>query len=509
MKRIFTPAGDVTESLAQFFASLRAGDEAVLSAGIYEICRPISLPSGVTVTAEGAIFRHPQGATSGVLFEAEELWDFLWRGGCFEGDVFDPARRENPLPPSAHTVGMHIGGGGRLSFEDVSSRRLAGSAIFLDGKEDAPFRDLSFRRLSLLDTGRFMWDYGFLWERMTFPHLFPEAQVAAAWRYMPREYYSSPLTFQNGEARAEFFPEEDTADTCVSFFGEEMPQGIKRGKYYFSKRTATGLAVLDPKTGDPIPLEGGRDVRLFLGLYRAYHMTYAPAGGGVSKGGCDVRHAVGVDFRDSTLSALGDCTHFHLCRDLAVEDNEILHARMGALFLSAGCQNAVIRRNRVEGGSCSRILTLETGCTNVLVEENRFSGGGRGTWIDTPHGVVLRNNEFFRNTEKCVPRRGRMSPTDGENERYAEIYFTARQKDAAFGDVVFENNRVVSGEGATAALAVLGHGRNILLKNNDFGGATRAVYTAPEAEITVEGEELPRLTALPAEAFDIPGRVYE
>lgn len=509
MKRVFTPAGDVTEPLGRFFASLGAGDEAVLLPGLYEISTPISLPSGVTVTARGAIFRHPAGRVSGVLFEAEELWDFAWRGGLFEGDVYNPAREENPLPPNAHTVGMHIKGGGRLRFEGVKSQNLAGSALFFDGREDAPFLDLSFRNLSLLASGRFMWDYGTLWERITFPRLFPEREVRAAWEYMPREYYSSPLTFKDGLARAEFFPEEDSADTCVSFFGEEMPRGIKRGKYYFSRMTEAGLEILDPETGLPLPLSGGRDVRLFLGLYRAYHMTYAPAGGGVSKGGCDVRHARGVEFRDSVLSAHGDCTHFHLCHDLTVENNEIKFARMGALFLSAGCQRAVLRRNKVEGGSCSRILTLETGCTDILVEGNRFSGGGRGTWIDTPHGVTVRDNEFVCNTEKCVPGRGRRSPTDGENEKYGEIYFTARQKDAPFGDVLFEGNRVVSGEGATAALAVLGRGRNIRLKNNEFTGATRAIYAAPEAEITVEGEDLPRLAALPSEAFDIPGRVYE
>ena len=510
MKKIFTPRGDVTEPLRAFFASLQAGDEAVLSAGDYEIRRPISLPSGITVRAEGAHLHLPAGVEQGVLFEAEELWDFSWRGGLFSGDVYDPARGENPLPPSAHTVGIHVKGGGRLCFEDVASRRLEGSAIWLDGKEDAPFRELSFRRLSLLDTGRFMWDYGFLWERMTFSHLFSEAEVAAAWHYMPKEFYSSPLTWKDGAARAEVLPEGDTADDCVTFFGDEMPKGVKRGRFYFSRMTEDGLRILDPETGREVPLLGGKNVRLFLGIYRAYHMMYAPRGGGNSKGGCDVRHAVDVTFSDSTLSALGDCTHFHKCSRLTVENNQILHARMGALFLSAGCQSARVRGNRVQGGSCSRILTLETGCTDVLVEGNRFEGGGRGTWIDTPLGVTIRNNEFIRNTEKCIAGRGRLSPTRGENERYAEIYFTTRQKDAPFGPVLFENNRVTAGEGATAAMAVLGCGRGIHLKNNDFDGDTGAIYVAPDAQVLQEGNRgTTAASALQNEAFDIPRRVYE
>ena len=182
---------------------------------------------------------------------------------------------------------------------------------------------------------------------------------------------------------------------------------------------------------------------------------------------------------------------------------------MGAMFFAFGCEDVLCEGNIVDGGNGSRVLTVETGGTNVRIVGNIFKNGGRGTWIDTPRGLEIRGNVFLRNTGKCRrdPKLGRISPTRGSFERYAEMYFTTRKCGAIYGDICIEGN-VFDCADCTAAIALTAAGENIRIAGNCVTGG--GLYVSAECRnVTIEKNagQLPLLQEIPLEAFDIPGRI--
>ncbi len=498
------------------FQRASRGDTVVIPAGKYVWDGEIELKSGLRVFADGAVFAFPEKLPRDHVrwFTGENLHDFSWQGGTFRGFVYDPEREANPWQPNAETVAIAVIGGENLSFSQICGEHLAGPVVFVSGEEDAYVSRVTVRDITSELCGKFMWDYGYLWQRITYPEHHSETEVQNAYRYMPACHYSDALHFDGKYITSPRLPQKQIQDDTVTFFGEKLPREIKKGKYYYAEEENGGLVIREKLGDDPITFASGDyDCRLFRGMYQVFHAMYAPFGSGMSKGSVDIRYAEEVSVTGCRISAPGDLTHFHHCRHGVIRENILSGARMGAMFLSAGCEDMLVAENIVDGGNGSRVLTVETGGRNIRIENNIFKNGGRGTWIDTPHGIFLRGNLFEKNTCKATPDPavGRLSPTEGTFERFAEIYFTTRQHGAVYGDIVMEDNRIVSGERSTAAVAFLAHGKNIRVKGNCFDGGSRDICVTEGCENADIGENPGMgdiVREIPRESFDIPGTVY-
>lgn len=156
---------------------------------------------------------------------------------------------------------------------------------------------------------------------------------------------------------------------------------------------------------------------------------------------------------------------------------------------------------------------METGGKNIRIINNIFKNGGRGTWIDTPQSILIKNNIFEHNTCKSTPDAsiGRVSPTEGTFERFAEIYFTTRIHGAVYGNITLEGNLIRTGDGCNAALAFNAHGKQICIKNNLFEGSNRDIYISNECEniciLSNYGNPI-KTNTISNESFDIPGTIY-
>ncbi len=518
LSQYLTDYRTANRALIAMFSAARAGDTLIIEPGDYSITQTVPLTSDITVRADNAVFRFPEQLPEDYrirMFYGKDIHGLRWIGGCFAGHVYNPASAVNLWEPNSETLGIVIEGGSDLHFERISGRNTAGSVILCDGCEEQPIRNVELLDLDLINCGRFMWDYGYLWQRITFPENHTPEEVANARRYMPAVYQSGPLTFDGERILSDTMPPRQVQDDAVTFFGESLPANIVRGKFYYAEPDEDGALRIRESLDSPfMRFEPVRcSARLFRGIYQVYHAMYAPAGGGSSKGGADIRHAVNVTMKGCRISAPGDAMHIHFCENVLVENNIIEGARMGAMFISAHCHHVIVRGNLVDGGNCSRVLTVETGGRDVLIEHNIFKNGGRGSWIDTPDGITLRRNFFIGNTKKCTPDPaiGRLSPTAGTYEKYGELYFTTRTHGAIYGNITLEGNCFITEEGCSAGVVFNGHGRTIRVEGNIFEGPCRTLYVSPVCEdVTVAENSGGPVTvdSVANEAFDIPGTIY-
>ena len=101
-------ADDSAQLAALFAPAVERGGVVTIPPGDYELGdkTPLKIASRMTVTAYGARFHLPK--TLGdkarvVLFAGENVSDFLWFGGHFTGQVFDPSESENTWEPNVNT----------------------------------------------------------------------------------------------------------------------------------------------------------------------------------------------------------------------------------------------------------------------------------------------------------------------------------------------------------------------------------------------------------------------
>lgn len=143
----------------------------------------IPLASGIHVFAYGAKFYLPKELGDQariILFEGVDLTDFSWHGGHFQGYIFDHLNPPNTWEPNVNTrifVVKTTSGGrtDRLTFRDINADRIAGAVINVEGyklseSEVGTFAtNISIDNCVLMKSGKFMWDYGLLWQIMVFP----------------------------------------------------------------------------------------------------------------------------------------------------------------------------------------------------------------------------------------------------------------------------------------------------------------------------------------------------
>ena len=271
-----------------------------------------------------------------------------------------------------------------------------------------------------------------------------------------------------------------------------MPEGIERGKQYFvvNDGCENGLAISKTKDGPAILVgEIKKDTFLFRNMFYIYHDLFAPVGNqSPAKGAVDVTLCKNVIISSCRISALGDSMHILNCENVVFSNNQILGARMGAFYIGFFCKNITVTGNTVCGANGSRVVSVERSSEDVTIVGNTFSGGGRGTWINQPNNLILCENIFIENTNKCTPdpMRGRVCHATGGFERYPEIYFTTWQDGATYGPVIMKSNIIQTNQYASAAVAFNPGGRDILFESNVICGAVNEIHVAKDCKLQMK-----------------------
>ncbi len=459
--------------------------------------KAIELCSNLSVEAKGAKFLLPENLCDchkRVMFEGVNIKNFTWNGGCFEGYVYDPEAKDNCWGPADYTgiISIKTLDGGKcanISFKDISSKNVAGAVIHVEGADKSFAKSVDIRDCCFENTGKFMWDYGYLWQRVVFASEYSEQSVDNAMKYIPKQHISSPLSLCDGKIVAESMPKALAEERdAVTFFGKEMPSGIKRGKQYFvlNKGAENGLVIGETESSEPIVLESMPEgTRLFRNMFFIFHDLYYPMGcGAAEKGSVDVVRCCDVTMTGCRISANGDSMHIGICHNVIFSQNQITGARMGALYIGAACKNVTVTGNTVNGTNGSRTVSVECASEDVVITGNAFFGGGRGCWINQPKNIIISANTFIRNTNKCNPdlQSGRICQATGEFEKYPELYFTTCQQGADYGPVVVSSNTFETGDGASAAIAFNPNGHDIVLEGNIIRGKMRDIHIAKGCE---------------------------
>jgi hypothetical protein len=504
-------ADDTAKLQALFAPSANGGGIVTIPSGDYHLDgnAPIELHSQTTVWAYGARFHLPEqpgDKARVVLFGGQNIHDFSWFGGHFSGHVFDPGDADNRWEPNANTRALLFttttdGRTENLTFRDLTSQGLAGAAVTVLGaekkgneREVARFaRNVTVENCSLERTGKFMWDYGYLWQITGWPEEYTALERAMAAKYFRHDLVHTEIRMTAGEDKVLFnnkkrLPvskvyegaEADRGYDSVCFFGAVLPSNIVRGKQYFVVESESDFVRIAEKPhGDPIRFasSSGPETTLIAPLFHATLALYAPAGSGPGKGAVDLVGCENVIVRGCRLSALGDTMHIQKSRNITFASNHITGSRMGAFFLAEFCKNATITGNTVDGSNGSRVISVEKSCEDVTIQGNTFRNGGRGSWINQPRNFILADNIFVNNTTKCErdPRRGRRSFLTGDYERYAELYFTTHEAGGRYGNVLVRGNVFTSGPNAEHAITFKPGGSQIRIVDNIFAGTVRDI----------------------------------
>lgn len=510
---------DDTAAIRKLFDALPAsGGVVTIPPGDYSLegATPIELKSNTTIMAYGARFYLPQtlgDAARAVLFAGEDVSDLRWFGGHFTGHVFDPAKAANSWEPNANTraILLTTTTGGRvanITFRDVSSNGVAGAVITVLGAEKkGSYRDVetfahnvTVENCTLERSGKFMWDYGYLWQITVWPEEFGPNEHALATKYFRHDLVRGPLRMDAGDDRIWFdnskplkltLPDNNGRDG-VCFFNDQLPSNIVRGKQYFVVDSQADFIRISEKPGGAtirFTSAAGSQTKLVSDLFLAHLALYAPTKQGPGKGALDLVGCEKITVRGCRFSALGDTMHIQKSRGIVFSGNHITGSRMGAFFLAEFCKDAAITGNTVDGTNGSRVVSVEKSCEEVVITGNTFRNGGRGSWINQPRRLILADNIFVNNTTKCEPdpRRGRRSFVTGDYEKYAELYFTTHEPGGRYGDVTIRGNVFVSGDHASNAISFAPGGDTLVVEQNIFRGNVRSIATIKGCEnITVQ-----------------------
>ncbi|MFN7561378.1 MAG: NosD domain-containing protein [Prosthecobacter sp.] len=480
---------------AKLVALLAKGGVVTIPAGDYQLdgSKPISLRSNTTVMAHGARFILPETLPDQarvVLFAGENIAQFAWHGGEFIGHVFDPAKKDNTWEPNANTKGIEItttvaGGTHDILFREVKSNGMAAAVIGVHGtygksseSEVEHYAErVTLESCTLLRSGKFMWDYGYLWQIMTFPEAYEPWEVERAKKYfrtdlMREATFSGDVVKFDNTNRPLAVSLTDEPKEAITFLGADLPKNIVRGLQYFVvESTPTHIKIAEKPGGAPIRFEKDGSGSLAFNIQATYLAAYAPTGSGPGKGAFDIVGAREVRVTGCQLSAIGDTMHIQRCRNIVFANNHILGSRMGAFFLAEFCQNATITGNLVDGTNGSRVISVEKSCTDVTMTGNTFRGGGRGAWINQPVNFIMTGNVFINNTTKNDPdpRLGRIAFQTAKPGQFPELYFTLYEPGATYGPIIVEDNIFQLGEHCPEeAVTFAPNGHDLVFTGNTF-----------------------------------------
>ena len=498
-----------SDDSATLAALLAKGGVVTIPAGDYHLdgTKPLPLASNMTVFAHGARFILPEALPDKarvVLFAGEDIAHFTWHGGEFVGHVFEPAQKENLWEPNANTKGVEItttkeGGTHDILFREVKSNGIAGAVIGVHGlvgktiESDvkAHAERVAVESCTLLRSGKFMWDYGYLWQIMTFPESYEPWEVERVRKYfrtdlMREVTFSGDLVKFDNTNRPLVVSETDEPKQALTFMGANLPDSLVRGLQYFVvESTPEYIKIADQPKGAPIRFEDDRSGSLAFNLSGTYLGAYAPTGGGPGKGAFDIVGAKDVRVTGCQLSAIGDTMHIQRSRNVIFANNHILGSRMGAFFLAEYCQNATITGNIVDGTNGSRVISVEKSCTDVTMTGNTFRNGGRGAWINQPVNFVMTGNVFVNNTTKNEPdmRRGRISYRTAKPGEFPELYFTIYEPTATYGPIIVRDNIFILGDSAPSeAVTFAPNGHDLQFSGNTFQSKAATIVVDPSCK---------------------------
>ncbi len=488
---------------------LAKGGVVTIPAGDYHLdgAKPLPLISNMTVLAHGARFILPETLPDKarvVLFAGQDIAHFTWHGGEFVGQVFDPAQQENSWEPSANTKGIEItttkeGGTHDILFREVKSNGVAGAVIGVHGlvgkssesEVKAYAERVAVESCTLLRSGKFMWDYGYLWQIMTWPEAYEPWEVERANKYF-RTDLMRPVTFSgdlvkfDNTNRPLAISETDDPKEAITFMGADLPKNLVRGRQYFVvESTRDHIKIADQPKGTPVHFEGAGSGSLAFNISATYLSAYAPTGSGPGKGAFDIVGAKDVRVTGCQLSAIGDTMHIQRCRNIVFANNQILGSRMGAFFLAEYCQNATITGNLVDGTNGSRVISVEKSCTDVTMTGNTFRNGGRGAWINQPVNFIMTGNVFVNNTTKNEPdmRRGRIAYRTAKPGKFPELYFTIYEPAASYGPIIVRDNIFILGDSAPSeAVTFAPNGHDLQFTGNTFQNKTATIVVDPSCK---------------------------
>ena len=388
-----------------------------------------------------------------------------------------------------------------LTFRDVTSDGLAGAAISVAGAEkrgsdreiEAYARNVTVENCALERSGKFMWDYGLLWQITVWPEDYSPRERTMAAKYFRNDLIRDGVTMGDGDDRVRIDNHEkpvavsasDEPQFALCFFGGALPRNIVRGRQYFVvESSADGIKIAEHPGGTPIQFEGasGDGVRLIRNLAGAFGNLYAPTGSGPGKGAMDLVGCEKVIVRGCRLSALGDTMHIQKSHGVIFADNHITGSRMGAFFLAEFCKDATITGNTVDGTNGSRVISVEKSSEDVTIVGNTFRNGGRGSWINQPRNFVMTGNVFINNTTKNEhdPHRGRRSYLTGDYDQKPELYFTLYERDGSYGPVIVRDNIFVLGpECGSPAVTFAPGGQQLIFQDNVFRDGAATIQVDP------------------------------
>jgi len=507
---------DDTPALTAGFGELakHSGGVITIPPGDYFVAgeKPVLLTSHTHVSAHGARFHLPEklgDKARVVIFAGENISDFTWEGGEFLGHVFDPTQKDNTWEPNANTriIAISTTSGGAthdLTFRDIHSNGIAGAVINVEGRpKDKSEREVDtyaervhVESCTLLRSGRFMWDYGYLWQIITWPENYEPWEVERAKQYCHMEQVREGVQMNDGDDKVRFdnrkkpiaISASSEPQYALTFLGANLPKNLKRGKQYFVvESNAEFIKVSAEPHGAPIRFEGnsGADTGLVHNMATVYLGAFSPIGSGPGKGAFDISSAKDVRITGCQLSALGDTMHVQRSMNVVFANNQILGSRMGAFFLAEYCKNATITGNLIDGTNGSRVMSVEKSCEDVTITGNTFRGGGRGSWINQPKHFILQGNIFVDNTTKGEPdmRRGRRSYQTGEPVQFPELYFTVYEKDGGYGPVIVRNNIFMLGDSvAPEAVTFAPNGHDIQMTGNVFQNHATPIVVDPSCQ---------------------------
>ncbi len=497
------PNNDTTRVAGLFHAAaFRRESTLTIPPGDYHLSgdAPIPLHSGLTVFAYGARFHLPQNLGDRAhfdVFRGTDIIDFNWFGGQFIGRCFDHRRADNTWEPNACTRGIVIttrpGGVTRnLTFRDIGAQRLAGAVVTVEGVRAAGSesavatyaQNITIENCTFLESGKFMWDYGMLWQIAVWPDDYTAQYKTLVDRYFRNDLVRSGVRMGDGDDRVFFdnsgldaipVSPKGTPHHAVCFYHDTLPRNIVRGRQFFVVESAPDYIRVSPTHGgEPVRFEGsaGPATRLMHDLFACFMALYAPTGQGPGKGCFDLVGCRNIRVAGCKISALGDTMHIQLSRDIVFAQNHILGSRMGAFFLAEHCQNSTVTGNLVDCTNGSRVISIERSNEDVTVIGNTFRGGGRGSWINQPKNLIFQGNIFTDNTTKGRPEpwSGRRTYRTGGWEAYPEMYFSVWQTGAKYGPVILRDNIFTTGPEAKAALQFETGTVDAVVENNLFRG---------------------------------------
>jgi hypothetical protein len=499
-----------TTSLADHSAKLAAllskDGVVTIPAGDYHLdgSKSIPLRSNTMVIAHGARFILPEKLPDQarvVLFAGENIAHFAWHGGEFIGHVFDPAKKDNTWEPNANTKGIEIttttaGGTHDILFRDVKSNGMAAAVIGVHGlydkKDEAKVKSYAERvaveSCTLVRSGKFMWDYGYLWQIVTFPEAYEPWEVERAMKYF-RTDLMRDVSFEGDRVRLDntkrpiAVSASDEPKDALTFLGADLPKNIVKGRQYFVVGSAPDfIKIADKPGGAVIRFETTAKGQLAFNLSGTYLGAYAPTGSGPGKGAFDIVGASDVRVTGCQISAIGDTMHIQRCKNIVFTNNHILGSRMGAFFLAEFCQNATITGNLVDGTNGSRVISVEKSCTDVTMTGNTFRGGGRGAWINQPVNFIMTGNVFINNTTKNYPdpRLGRIAFQTAKPGQFPELYFTLYEPGATYGPIIVKDNIFQLGDHCPEeAVTFAPNSHDLVFTGNTFSNKPATIVVDP------------------------------